>query len=62
LLTFDPESIDPATSRVNEEPGPSTTNGQLQRLKAVLSSTIETLVENPEEVKGILEDIQPISR
>ncbi|KAK1691771.1 hypothetical protein QYE76_008468 [Lolium multiflorum] len=59
LLTFDPESIEPATSRASEEPGPSATHGQLQRLKALLSSSIETLVEDPEEVKSILEDIQP---
>ncbi|KAK1642378.1 hypothetical protein QYE76_060183 [Lolium multiflorum] len=59
LLTFDPESIEPATSRASEELRPSATNGQLQRLKALLSSPIEALVENPEEVKGILEDIQP---
>jgi Tfp pilus assembly protein PilO len=59
LLTFDPESIEPATSRAGEEPRPSTTHGQLQRLKALLSSPVETLVENSEEVKGILEDIQP---
>ncbi|KAK1685000.1 hypothetical protein QYE76_045848 [Lolium multiflorum] len=59
LLTFDPESIEPATSRASEESGPSATHGQLQRLKALLSSSIETLVENPEEVKSILEDIQP---
>ncbi|KAK1605078.1 hypothetical protein QYE76_028751 [Lolium multiflorum] len=59
LLAFDPESIEPATSRASEEPGPSATHGPLQRLKALLSSSIETLVENPEEVKSILEDIQP---
>ncbi|KAK1644148.1 hypothetical protein QYE76_061953 [Lolium multiflorum] len=59
LLTFDPESIEPATSKASEEPSPSTVHGPLQRLKALLSSSIETLVENPEEVKGILEDIQP---
>jgi DNA repair exonuclease SbcCD ATPase subunit len=59
LLAFDPESIEPATSRASEEPGPSATHGQLQRLKALLSSSIETLVENPEEVKSILEDVQP---
>ncbi|KAK1692083.1 hypothetical protein QYE76_008780 [Lolium multiflorum] len=58
LLTFDPESIEPA-SKASEEPGPSATHGQLQHLKALLSSSIETLVENPEEVKSILEDIQP---
>ncbi|KAK1651618.1 hypothetical protein QYE76_069423 [Lolium multiflorum] len=59
LLAFDPESIEPATSRASEELGPSATHGQLQRLKALLSSSMETLVENPEEVKSILEDIQP---
>ncbi|KAK1653522.1 hypothetical protein QYE76_071327 [Lolium multiflorum] len=59
LLTFDPESIEPATSKAGEEPSPSTIHGPLQRLKALLSSSVETLVENPEEVKGILEDIQP---
>ncbi|KAK1648031.1 hypothetical protein QYE76_065836 [Lolium multiflorum] len=31
----------------------------LQRLKALLPSSIETLVENSEEVKNILEEIQP---
>ncbi|KAK1693775.1 hypothetical protein QYE76_010472 [Lolium multiflorum] len=59
LLTFDPESIEPATSKAGEEPSPSTAHGPLQRLKALLSSSVETLVENPEEIKGILEDIQP---
>ncbi|KAK1670234.1 hypothetical protein QYE76_058393 [Lolium multiflorum] len=59
LLTFDPESIEPAASKASEEPGPSATHGQLQHLKALLSSSIETLVENPEEVKSILEDVQP---
>ncbi|KAK1615081.1 hypothetical protein QYE76_020598 [Lolium multiflorum] len=59
LLTFDPESIEPATSKAGEEPSPSTVHGPLLRLKALLSSSVETLVENPEEVKGILEDIQP---
>ncbi|KAK1668666.1 hypothetical protein QYE76_056825 [Lolium multiflorum] len=59
LLTFDPESIEPATSKAGEEPSPSTVHGPLQRLKALLSSSVETLVENPEAVKGILEDIQP---
>ncbi|KAK1606252.1 hypothetical protein QYE76_029925 [Lolium multiflorum] len=59
LLTFDPESIEPATSKASEESGPSATHGQLQHLKALLSSSIETLVEDTEEVKSILEDIQP---
>ncbi|KAK1651693.1 hypothetical protein QYE76_069498 [Lolium multiflorum] len=59
LLTFDPESIEPATSKAGEERSPSTVHGPLQRLKALLSSSVETLVENPEAIKGILEDIQP---
>ncbi|KAK1613362.1 hypothetical protein QYE76_037035 [Lolium multiflorum] len=59
LLTFDPESIEPATAKASEESGPSATHGQLQHLKALLSSSIETLVEDSEEVKSILEDIQP---
>ncbi|KAK1679869.1 hypothetical protein QYE76_040717 [Lolium multiflorum] len=59
LLTFDPESIEPAASKASEESGPSATHGQLQHLKALLSSSIETLVEDTEEVKSILEDIQP---
>ncbi|KAK1683181.1 hypothetical protein QYE76_044029 [Lolium multiflorum] len=59
LLTFDPESIEPAPSKASKESGPSATHGQLQHLKALLSSSIETLVEDPEEVKSILEDIQP---
>ncbi|KAK1630430.1 hypothetical protein QYE76_004745 [Lolium multiflorum] len=59
LLTFDPESIEPAASKASEESGPSATHGQFQHLKALLSSSIETLVEDTEEVKSILEDIQP---
>jgi Tfp pilus assembly protein PilO len=59
LLTFDPESIEPTTSKADEEPSPGTVHGPLRRLKALLSSSVETLVENPEAVKGILEEIQP---
>ncbi|KAK1677548.1 hypothetical protein QYE76_038396 [Lolium multiflorum] len=59
LLSFDPESIETAPSTACDEPGPSAILGQFQRLKALLSSSIETLVEDPEEVKIILEEIQP---
>ncbi|KAK1670480.1 hypothetical protein QYE76_058639 [Lolium multiflorum] len=59
LLSFDPESIEPAPSTTCDEPGPSAILGQFQRLKALLSSPIETLVEDPEEVKSVLEEIQP---
>ncbi|KAK1678427.1 hypothetical protein QYE76_039275 [Lolium multiflorum] len=58
LLTFDPEFIEPS-NKASAEPGPSATHGQLQHLKALLSSLIETLVEDTEEIKSILEDIQP---
>ncbi|KAK1686358.1 hypothetical protein QYE76_047206 [Lolium multiflorum] len=59
LLTFDPDSIEPAVSKAGEEPDPSAVDGPLQRLKVLLSSPVDTLVENPEAIKGILEDIQP---
>ncbi|KAK1691784.1 hypothetical protein QYE76_008481 [Lolium multiflorum] len=58
LLTFDPESIEPAPSTACDEPRPSAVLRQFQRLKALLSSPIETLVEDPEEVKSVLEEIQ----
>jgi DNA repair exonuclease SbcCD ATPase subunit len=40
------------------EPRSSTLLCQLQRLKTLLSSPIETLVEDPEEVKSIFEEIK----
>ena len=58
MLTFDPESIEPATSPARDEPPPSAVQNQFQRLKALLSSPIETLVEDSEEVKSILEEIK----
>ncbi|KAK1683784.1 hypothetical protein QYE76_044632 [Lolium multiflorum] len=58
LLTFDPESIEP-TAKASEASGPNATQGQLQQLKALLSSSIETLVEDTEGIKNILEDLQP---
>ncbi|KAK1631436.1 hypothetical protein QYE76_005751 [Lolium multiflorum] len=58
LLTFDPESIEPAPSMARDEPRPSAVLHQFQRLKAMISSPIETLVEDPEEVKSVLEEIQ----
>ncbi|KAK1648694.1 hypothetical protein QYE76_066499 [Lolium multiflorum] len=59
LLTFDPESIEPAAPKANEGPSLEMVHGPLQRLKALLSSSIEILVENPEAIKGILDEIQP---
>ncbi|KAK1647612.1 hypothetical protein QYE76_065417 [Lolium multiflorum] len=59
LLTFDPESIEPAAPKASEEPSLEMVHGPLQRLKALLSSSVEILVENPEAIKGILDEIQP---
>ncbi|KAK1666946.1 hypothetical protein QYE76_055105 [Lolium multiflorum] len=58
LLSFDPESIEPTSSKAGGEPIPSTVRGPLQRLKDLLSAPTETLIEDSEEAKGILEDIQ----
>ncbi|KAK1685966.1 hypothetical protein QYE76_046814 [Lolium multiflorum] len=58
LLAFDPESIEPAISKAGEEPSPGTVHGPLQHLKTLLSSSVEILVENPEAIRGILEEIQ----
>ncbi|KAK1646890.1 hypothetical protein QYE76_064695 [Lolium multiflorum] len=51
LLTFDPESIEPAAPKASEEPNLEMVRGPLQRLKALLSSSVEILVENPEAIK-----------
>ncbi|KAK1609794.1 hypothetical protein QYE76_033467 [Lolium multiflorum] len=51
LLTFDPESIEPAAPKASEEPSLEMVHGPLQRLKALLSSSVEILVENPEAIK-----------
>ncbi|KAK1612123.1 hypothetical protein QYE76_035796 [Lolium multiflorum] len=58
LLSFDPDSIEPTSSKAGGEPIPSTVRGPLQRLKDLLSAPTETLIEDSAEAKGILEDIQ----
>ncbi|KAK1602708.1 hypothetical protein QYE76_007698 [Lolium multiflorum] len=58
LLTFDPDSIEPAAPKTGEEPNLGTVDGPLQRLKVLLSSPVDTLVEDPETIRGILVDIQ----
>ena len=58
MLTFDPESIEPTPSTACGEPLPSALRHHIQGLKALLSSPIETLVEDSEEVKSILEEIK----
>ncbi|KAK1651146.1 hypothetical protein QYE76_068951 [Lolium multiflorum] len=59
LLTFDPDSIEPAAPKIGEEPNLGAVDGPLQRLKVLLSSPVDTLVEDPETIRGILVDIQP---
>ena len=58
MLTFDPESIEPAPSAANDEPRASAVLPQFQRLQALLSSPIEKLVEGSEEVKSVLDEIK----
>ena len=45
-------------SSASAAPEPHAALPQLQRLKLLLSSPIETLVEDPEEVKSVLEEIR----
>jgi chromosome segregation ATPase len=58
LLTFDPDSIDPTPSVATDEPQARAVLPQFQRLRALLSSPIEELIEGSEEVKGVLAEIQ----
>ncbi|KAK1698604.1 hypothetical protein QYE76_015301 [Lolium multiflorum] len=59
LLTFDPNSIEPAAPKIGEEPNLGAVDGPLQRLRVLLSSSVDALVEDPETIRGILVDIQP---
>ncbi|KAK1650318.1 hypothetical protein QYE76_068123 [Lolium multiflorum] len=59
LLTFDPESVEPASSKASGEPNLSTVRGPLQRLRDLLSTSTDTLIENSEEAQGTFEDIRP---
>ncbi|KAK1697977.1 hypothetical protein QYE76_014674 [Lolium multiflorum] len=59
LLTFDPDSIEPAAPKIGEEPNLGAVDGPLQRLRVLLSSSVDALVEDPETIRGILVDIQP---
>jgi hypothetical protein len=58
LLTFDPESIEPAPTAASDDPRASAVLPQFQRLKALLSSPIEKLVKDSEEVKSVLDEIK----
>ncbi|KAK1693324.1 hypothetical protein QYE76_010021 [Lolium multiflorum] len=54
-----PDSIEPAAPKIGEEPNLGAVDGPLQRLKVLLSSPVDALVEDPETIRGILVDIQP---
>jgi DNA repair exonuclease SbcCD ATPase subunit len=58
FLSFDPESIEPAPSAASDETQASAVLPQIQRLKALLSSPIEKLVEGSDEVKAVLDEIK----
>ena len=58
LLTFDPESIEPTPSVADDEPRARAVPPQFQRLKTLLSSPIEELIEGSEEVKSVLAEIK----
>jgi len=59
LLSFDPASVGSATLEVDDQPQPNTITSQLQRIKDLLSAPIETLVQDSDAVKRILEEIEP---
>ncbi|KAK1649936.1 hypothetical protein QYE76_067741 [Lolium multiflorum] len=58
LADIRPDSIEPAAPKIGEEPNLGA-DGPLQRLKALLSSPVDTLVEDPETIRGLPVDIQP---
>ncbi|KAK1682657.1 hypothetical protein QYE76_043505 [Lolium multiflorum] len=45
--------------KIGDEPNLGAVVGPLQRLKVLLSSPVDTLVEDPETIRGLLVDIQP---
>jgi chromosome segregation ATPase len=59
LLSFDPSSIGAASPEVEAE-GPQSTEiiGRLNRIKELLSTPIEALVQTSDEVKQILDEVE----
>ena len=58
LLAFDPALLELAPSAASEEPQPPAMPAQIHHLQALLASPIDTLVDNTEEVKRVLEEIK----
>ncbi|KAK1670846.1 hypothetical protein QYE76_059005 [Lolium multiflorum] len=50
---------EPTAPKIGDEPNLGAVDGPLQRLKVLLSSPVDTLVEDPETIRGLLVDIQP---
>jgi DNA repair exonuclease SbcCD ATPase subunit len=60
LLSFDPASIGSAILEADDhQPQPTGVAGQLLHIKDLLSAPIDTLVQDPDEVRRILEEIKP---
>jgi hypothetical protein len=60
LLSFDPASIGLAILEINDhQPQPTGVASQLLRIKDLLSAPIDTLVQDYDEVRQILEEIKP---
>jgi hypothetical protein len=60
LLSFDPASIGLAILEADDhQPQPTGVASQLLRIKGLLSAAIDTLVQDSNEVRQILEEIKP---
>jgi hypothetical protein len=60
LLSFDPASIGSVLLEVDDQQLQLTGNvNQLQHMKDLLSTPIDTLVQDSDEMKHLLEEIQP---
>ena len=60
MLSFDPASIGSAIPGADDQqPEPTIVASQLQRMKDLLSAPIDTLVQDSDEVKHLLEGIKP---
>jgi chromosome segregation ATPase len=60
LLSFDPASVGSAILEADDhQPQPTGVASQLLRIKDLLSAPIDTLVQDSDEVRQILEEIKP---
>jgi hypothetical protein len=60
LLSFEPASIGSAILEVDDhQPQPTGVASQVLRIKELLSAPIDTLVQDSNEVRQILEEIKP---